>query len=225
MKITECVDLDQTCVHILSCFRRVQLSETIWTVAHQVPLSMGFSRQEYWSGLPCPPAGDLSNPGIKPMSFMSPALAGRFFATSSTWEAWPALHFYGIPRNPIWGVFKIICKIGRIVIINKLTFKRYCLNSYHRFTVCVAVGLLALIQVQKFPLHPHRLELNSHQKPTGDVWYFLDTILFMISEKKIENIPQNNQSLTHGLRWSICKKHTVIISYEYLVNNNPLGFQ
>ena len=210
---------------MLSCFSFVSLFATLWTVAHQVPLSMGFSRQEYWSGLPCPPAGDLSNPGIKPMSFMSPALAGRFFTTSSTWEAWPALHFYGIPQNPIWGVFKIIRKIGRIVIINKLTFKRYCLNSYHRFTICVAVGLLALIQVQKFPLHPHRLELNSHQKPTGDVWYFLDTILFMISEKKIENIPQNNQSLTRGLRWSICKKHTVIISYEYLVNNNPLGFQ
>ena len=67
------MDLDQTCVHILGCFHPVQLSETIWTVDHQVPLFMGFSRQEYWSGLPCPPAGDLPNPGIKPMSFVSPA--------------------------------------------------------------------------------------------------------------------------------------------------------
>ena len=39
---------------------------TPWTIAHQAPLSMGFSRQEYWSGLPCPPPGDLPNPGIKP---------------------------------------------------------------------------------------------------------------------------------------------------------------
>ena len=45
----------------------------------QAPLSMGFSRQDYWRGLPCLPPGDLSNPGIKPLSLMSPALAGRFF--------------------------------------------------------------------------------------------------------------------------------------------------
>ena len=48
---------------------------------------MGFSRQEYWSGLPRPPPGDLPNPGIEPISFMSPTLAGRFFTISVTWEA------------------------------------------------------------------------------------------------------------------------------------------
>ena len=48
---------------------------------------MGFSRQEFWSGLPCPPLGDLPNPGIKPASLMSPALAGGVFTTSATWEA------------------------------------------------------------------------------------------------------------------------------------------
>ena len=51
---------------------------TPWTVAHQAPLSMGFSKKEYWSGLPFPPPEDLPNPGIKPMS---PALAGGFFTT------------------------------------------------------------------------------------------------------------------------------------------------
>ena len=66
---------------------RVWLFASPWTVAHQAPLSMGFSRQEYWSGLPCPSPGDLPNPGIKPTSLMSPALAGRFFTTSATWEA------------------------------------------------------------------------------------------------------------------------------------------
>ena len=50
-----------------------------WTVAHQGPLSMGFSRHEYWSGLSCPPPGDLPDPGIKPASLASPALAGRLF--------------------------------------------------------------------------------------------------------------------------------------------------
>ena len=56
-------------------------------VALQAPLSMGFSRQEYWNGLPCPPPGDLPHPGIEPVSLMSPELAGRFFTTSTTWEA------------------------------------------------------------------------------------------------------------------------------------------
>ena len=65
----------------------VQLFVTPWTVAHQAPLSMGFSRQEYWSGFPCPPPGDLPSPGIKPMSLVSPALAGGFFTTSAIREA------------------------------------------------------------------------------------------------------------------------------------------
>ena len=59
---------------------------TSWTVSHQVPLSMEFSRQEYWSELPLPTPGDLPDPEIKPMSLVSSALAGRFFTTSTTWE-------------------------------------------------------------------------------------------------------------------------------------------
>ena len=57
------------------------------TIACQTPPSMGFSRQEYWNGLPCPPPGDLSNQGIEPMSLMSPALAGGVFTTNVTWDA------------------------------------------------------------------------------------------------------------------------------------------
>ena len=69
------------------CFSCVQLFVTLWTVALQVPLSMGFSRYEYWSVLPCPPPGDLPNAGIKPASLTSPALAGRFFTNGATWKA------------------------------------------------------------------------------------------------------------------------------------------
>ena len=61
----------------LSC--HIQLFETPWTVGQQVPLSTGFFRQEYWNGLPFPPPGDLPDPGIKPSSLVSPALAGGFF--------------------------------------------------------------------------------------------------------------------------------------------------
>ena len=59
----------------------VQLSATPWTVARQACLSMGFPRQEYWSGLPFPPPGDLPDPGMEPMSPASTALAGRFLTT------------------------------------------------------------------------------------------------------------------------------------------------
>ena len=53
----------------------------------QAPLSMGFSSQEYWNELLCPPSGDLPSPGIEPVSLKSPALVGRFFTISATWEA------------------------------------------------------------------------------------------------------------------------------------------
>ena len=69
------------------------MSETLWTAACQAPLSMGFSKQEYWSGLKCPHPGDLPNPGIKPTSLMSPALVGGFFITRVTWEAQSVVYF------------------------------------------------------------------------------------------------------------------------------------
>ena len=68
---------------MLSRFGHARLFGTPWTVALQVPLSVGFSRQEYWCGLPFPP-GDLPDPGIEPVSLMSLALAGGFLTTSAT---------------------------------------------------------------------------------------------------------------------------------------------
>ena len=72
---------------MLSCFSHVRLFATLWTVAHQAPLSMGSPRQEYWSWLPVPPPGHLPGPGIKPEPLMLPALAGGFFTIRATWEA------------------------------------------------------------------------------------------------------------------------------------------
>ena len=71
---------------MLSRFSLVQLFATLWTLASQAPLSMGFSRQEYWSGSPCSPPEDLPDPGIEPLSLTSPALASGFFTSSATWE-------------------------------------------------------------------------------------------------------------------------------------------
>ena len=72
--------------YVLSRFSRVRPFATPWTAALQAPLSMGFSRQEYWSVLSCPPSGDLPDSGIKISSLRSPALAGDFFTTGATWE-------------------------------------------------------------------------------------------------------------------------------------------
>ena len=60
----------------------VCVSVTPWTAAHQAPLSVRFPRQEHWSRLPCPPLGDLPDPGIKPVSLASSSLAGRFCTTA-----------------------------------------------------------------------------------------------------------------------------------------------
>ena len=74
--------LQSLCACILSRFSHVSIFATPWTVAHQAPLFMGFSRQEYWSGLLCLSSGDLPDPGMELTSLLSPALASRFFTTS-----------------------------------------------------------------------------------------------------------------------------------------------
>ena len=71
----------------------VQLFMAPWNKALQAPLCMGFSRQDYWSRLPFPAPGDLTDPGIELRSPLSSALAGRFFTTSATWEA------HGVPKD------------------------------------------------------------------------------------------------------------------------------
>ena len=79
---------------VLSHYSRVQLFATPWTVVCQAPLSLGFSRQEYWSGLPFPSPRDLPNPGIEPMSLMSATLAGGFFTTE-----WDLVHYMDFEAN------------------------------------------------------------------------------------------------------------------------------
>ena len=73
---------------MLNCFICVQQFAIQLILAHQTPLTMGFSRQEYWRGLPCPPPGDLPDSGIEPTSLTSPALAGGFLTTSTTYICW-----------------------------------------------------------------------------------------------------------------------------------------
>ena len=81
--------IEQPCSHhvcVLSHFSHVRLFATLWPLVLQAPLSVGFSRQEYWSGLPCPPPGALPTQGLNP-PLTSPTLAGKFFTTSAIGKA------------------------------------------------------------------------------------------------------------------------------------------
>ena len=109
----------RVCVCVCTCVRvhapslsHVWLFATHWTVTHQTPLSVGLSRQEYWSGWPCPPPGDLPDPGIEPVSLLSSALAGGLFTTAppgkphkyctsdkSSWELYSALFINLLQTN------------------------------------------------------------------------------------------------------------------------------
>ena len=96
-----------------------------WIVAHQAPLPMGFSRQEYWSGVPFPPPGNLPNPGIKPTSLTSPELAGRFFTITGL----------GWVLNPMTDVCKRPCEDTKIlkykeeIDIDRECFLKFLLSS------------------------------------------------------------------------------------------------
>ena len=112
-------NLLSVCAYTLSCFSHVRLFTTLCTIVCQAPLSMGFSRQEYWSGLPCLPLGDLPNPEVDLSSLMFPALAGRFFTTSATWEAnlLSVLYKIKIPRALCLHILGILFKLASWVFL------------------------------------------------------------------------------------------------------------
>ena len=80
-----------------------RLCVTPWTVGHQAPLALGFPRQEYWGGLPCPPLGDLPHPGTEPMSPAAPALADEFFTTGPLGGPPPCSHEYFLNSRVLQG--------------------------------------------------------------------------------------------------------------------------
>ena len=106
------------CLHIYvyECLVASVMSDSVamWTVACQAPLSMGFSKQEYQSGLPCSSSGDLTDQGSNPC-IMSPALTGRFFTTSATREAYIYIYIYKIVKLS----FSPIIKFGGVITTKK----------------------------------------------------------------------------------------------------------
>ena len=97
---------------VLSCFSHVWLFAILWAVARQALLFMGVSRQEYWSGLPYHPPGDLPDPEIKLASLMSPALTGGFFQFSSVTQLcltpWIAAHQVSVSITDSWSLLKLM---------------------------------------------------------------------------------------------------------------------
>ena len=122
---------------------------TPWTVGCQAPLSMGFFRQEYQSGLPFSSPGDPPNPGIKPTSLTCSALAGRFFTTNATWEAWElglafsyrntVVHMSGLKPQ------ERALKRKPLSFIVYLAFERFltCLDQTFRIGLCELVFFAA----------------------------------------------------------------------------------
>ena len=118
------------CLCMLSCFSPILLFVTLWIVAHQAPPSMDFSRQEYRSGLSCSPPGDLPNSRTEPMSLMSPALAGKFFTTSATWEAQgPVLRLLIAPimtSNLLFSFKPYLALLTKVFMFLNQTFPGLC---------------------------------------------------------------------------------------------------
>ena len=118
-EMISCKRMSVSILHVcmLSHFSRVWLCDPMDCSLLQAPLSMGFSRQEYWSGLPCPPPGDHPDSGIEPRSLISPARAGGFFTTSTTrqapWTFWaipkPSRHFeYTTYTHRHMGIYNLL---------------------------------------------------------------------------------------------------------------------
>ena len=125
-----------TCLYVCT-LSRVWLFVTPWTAACQAPLSMGFPRQEYWSGLPFPSPGDLPDPGIESVTLVSPALAGGFLTISATWErplSRDTVAFWG-PGGQIlnmwaWGALSSApSSVGRCVFLSKSLGRRIQLRD------------------------------------------------------------------------------------------------
>ena len=162
---------------LLSHFSSIWLFVTLWTIA-QAPLSMGFSRQEYWSGLPWPPSGDLRDQGMEPSSLMSSAQASRFFTTSATWEAHQSRcrAFYSdIQSQPmklmmqmmiIWGIIHFKWKYGFIIYVSVYIYVFICrhisvikMNTYLLFIMCEALTSLYIL------LTPNNLQSSYYYYP------------------------------------------------------------
>ena len=129
------------CPCVLSHFSCVQLHATLQTGAHQTPLSMGFSRREYWNLLPCPPPGDLPDPGVKPASLRSPVLAGGLYHQRHQESTINQVYFNFKKKKPAWN----FCKVSLFIKV-WFYFGFWCIFliwTYHRTHFLMLCKLLS----------------------------------------------------------------------------------
>ena len=121
---------------------------TPWTVAHQAPLSIGFPRQEYWSGLPFPSPGDLPNPKIEPVS-LSPALAGGFLITSATFMTVGRKKYFSVkgrfPKEMIcFFMFVFFFLFPFVFLVGRTIYLFICTGSWWHAGSSTFIGILQL---------------------------------------------------------------------------------
>ena len=143
------------CHALLSCFSRVWLSATLRTVTHQASLSVGFSRQQYWTGLPRPPPGCLPDPGVEPASLTAPAMAGRFFTTRATF----AIKRIRGRRHTSEGILdeRLMFTHGASVLVHLSNLLLFSGTEQHENTVHLAICL----NEAGLSLLSRRINLNS----------------------------------------------------------------
>ena len=131
---------------------------TLWNPmdnAHQAPLSKGFSRQEYWSGLPGPPPGNLPDPGTEPASPLSLALAGRFFTTSTTWYYWKRPWCYGPQCRRVRHDLRISYLVKRFFSKITLIFTKHSQDEF-----VFKINLMTSLVVQCCNYRSHMLQIR-----------------------------------------------------------------
>ena len=171
-------------MYVLNLFSHVQLFETPWNVAQQAPLSMGFSRQEYWSGLPCPFPRDLPSPGIEPESLKSPALAGGFFTTSAPWEA--PINIIILNNDLILCFFLFATTVfWNPVLLLEISFSS---RTHQLKQIYSSPFLQSLLKCQPFPVH---FSVLSHQLPTLPSHFLICVCLFCPASKSKGEKPRN----------------------------------
>ena len=149
-----------SCTCVLSLFNLVLFIATPWTIARQACLSVGFSRQKYWSGFPFPSPGDLSGSGIEPKCLTSPASAAGFFTTSTPWEAAPQSKEIGLGKQ---------VKVFTTVSFNcKQPQNRFWLTSGPRRTSWINPRVCYRIQ--------GRVAVRSQHSPTSQALFLLELI-------------------------------------------------
>ena len=219
---------------MLSCSVVSDSVQPLWTVARQDPLSMGFSRQEYWSGLPFPSPGDLPNPGIKPASFVSPAWAGRFFYHWATWEATGKIKSFffsccfflflissagtchserlPLPEMRILPSTELLSEFPRYDHI--WTAKSCLLNSKAKLSLKLFLGAASLKVTQPKPSYISRAKSLSTATAVSHSGCLVEVRGTMLLTEENETVTHSGFLLAHSTQDQICSRRATGMKYS-----------